>query len=276
MGDTNEYGNLDLIKMHLRNKLWFISSVLFFLLTATVYLIFTPNRYKVQTKILVNNNSLTAESVADDINSKNLVQQTIDNLPFQVSYYQSGTFKRTELYGDSLPIRFIFPKTTSVDSTAEVKVNLLSNQVFEIERNKTRMDFYFDKPVNYSFAAFKGVKGPSFSTNRDPIFLKFNDPDELLEYYYANLTIKPVDSKYLQLSIVTSIPQKGIDFLNKLVEFYNKENTIKTSVNTLAGVNISDRMQMLKARLTALKFEVKKFKDQKRIDCYCKRKACHS
>ena len=51
------------------------------------------------------------------------------------------------------------------------------------------MDLPFDQPVKYySFAKFTVVKGPAFKDKIKPVTVIFNQPDQLLEEYYNNLS----------------------------------------------------------------------------------------
>jgi len=93
MTERNSHEDLSITDMHSRNRYWFIVLPVLFLGITLIYLAFTPGKYNVSSKIAFTNNSLTI----DAIKSKDLVQKTLNQLPFQVSYYHKGFFKRSEV-----------------------------------------------------------------------------------------------------------------------------------------------------------------------------------
>lgn len=224
MTENNSHKGLSFIDLHSRNKYWFIVLPILCLFAAFCYVILTPARYKVSSKIVLTDPGLST----GDIGSKALVQQTLGQLPFQVNYYHRGFLKKTELSGDSLPIKFTLERLASIDTTMEVTAKILDDQLYQIRQHDTIIDFFFNKPVSeYSFAKFKGIKGPAFNKDAEPVIVRFNDPDELLEEYYNNFSVKIMDDdRTAVLSIVASSPEKGVDFLNKLIALSDRAGEI--------------------------------------------------
>jgi len=216
-----------IINKYLRNRYWFAGSVLFFLLAASAYLLFSPSSYKITARAVLNGKQYPEEAI-EDIRSKLFIRKAIDQLPM-VRYYHSDLFKQTEINKDSLPFKLVFSKYRAVDSSAQAVITILNDRQYEINENNVLMDVTFDKAVNcYSFAKFTVVKGPAFSVKTKPVTLVFNQPDQLLEEYYNNLDVNFAgnDHKTIVLSLATPSLRNGKDFLNKLVEVYNKsENT---------------------------------------------------
>jgi len=242
-----------------RNKYWFIVSALFFLSAATIYVIYTPPKYKLTSKILLNDEQSTND-VIEDITSKYIVQKTINQLPLKVSYYHNDV----PIPEDSLPVKFIVIKNNSVNSSGKFTVSVLDTQQYEIEQNDTISDFYFNKPVNYSSAKFIGVKGPFFSTKAKPFTLKLTPPDQLLEEYYDNLDAKFVgnDHKAIELSLTTTSLNNGKAFLDKLVKVYSGYQKIASATKKNVPANHRKYFEKVSQDLTALKLKAKKFKDE--------------
>jgi len=262
MTERNSHEDLSITDMHSRNRYWFIVLPVLFLGITLIYLAFTPGKYNVSSKIAFTNNSLTI----DAIKSKDLVQKTLNQLPFQVSYYHKGFFKRSEVYGDFLPLKLTFSKTNAVDSATEVTAKVMDGQSYEINYKDTITTFAFNEAVSYPFAKFTGVKGDPFPDDADPLIVRFNDPNKLLEEYYGNLAVKPLngDDKSAEISILASTPEKGVDFLNKLIAISNA-HTSNTSAPAPIAVAATDNkigLQKIGNNIAALKARVKFFQSK--------------
>ena len=111
------------LKRSFRKRYIFYTPVVFFVLLAFIFLSASQVRYKVSTVIGLNNSNQSAELVAEDLNSKILVLNTINQLPFGVNYYKENSPK-VEIYGDSLPIRLILDKSneSTIPITWSLKV----------------------------------------------------------------------------------------------------------------------------------------------------------
>src|SRR5260221_6766505 len=175
MLERNEPEKSGVINQYLQNKYWFIGSAVFFICLASVYLIFTPNKYKVTTSIVLNNKQFPEDAI-EDIKSKYIIEKTINQLPPIVSYYHKGFLKKVEVNQDSLPVKFLLLKNNTSNSSTQFTVKALNDQQYEIEQNDTLTDFFFNRFVNFESMKFIGVKGPSFKKENQPILIKFHSP----------------------------------------------------------------------------------------------------
>jgi tyrosine-protein kinase Etk/Wzc len=97
------------------------------------------------------------------------------------------------------------------------------------------------------------------------ILVQFNDMKGLVADYLENLTITPVNKNgnVLKLSVNQSVPQKGIDILNKLIELYNLEaieNKNEIAAKTI--VFIDDRLVYLVKELSGVEKDVETYKQK--------------
>jgi hypothetical protein len=263
MLERNKPEKSGLIKQYLRNKYWFIGSALFFLFVASIYLVLTPNKYKVTTSIVLNNKQFP-EGAIEDIKSKYIIQKTINQLPPMVDYYYKRFFKKIEINKDSLPFKFLLLKNNASNSSAQFTVRKLNDQQYEIEQSDTLTDFFFNRFVNYSSVKFIGVKGPAFKTETQPVLVKFHSPDQQFKELYDNLDAKFVndDHRTIELSLTTPSVKNGKDFLNKLVEVYYKFSKITSQLNLPVTVDYSNSIKKIRGELYVLKAKAKRFQDQ--------------
>jgi LPS O-antigen subunit length determinant protein (WzzB/FepE family) len=129
MLEKNEPEKSGVIKQYLQNKYWFIGSALFFLCVASVYLIFTPNTYKVKTSIVLNNKQFP-EGAIEDIKSKYIIQKTINQLPPMVNYYHKRFLKKIEINEDSLPFKFLLLKNNASNSSTQFTIKAFNRLFF--------------------------------------------------------------------------------------------------------------------------------------------------
>ncbi|MCH6201731.1 polysaccharide biosynthesis tyrosine autokinase [Aquiflexum sp. LQ15W] len=172
--------------------------------------------------------------------SKPIASRALDKLEFSVDYFNIGTFVNTELYKSS-PIR------------VEVDWNhpqLTGGQIGIIWENKTQFKLYFpdevytkfldgssgeeisvQKTLNDVFSFGETVELPFLklkvilvnNTEQGEILIAVKPKSFLISKYTGeDLQVFPVHqmSSVLGLSLNTSHPQKGADYLNALMEVY--------------------------------------------------------
>ncbi len=189
------------LKLPFRKKYIFYTSVIFFLQLASIFLSASQVRYKVSTVISLNNSNQSAGLVAEDFNSKVLVLNTINQLPFRVNYYKENSPK-TEIYGNSLPVKLVFDKSNESTYTNNLVIKSLSSHSFSIEHADTIQFYEINERVNRNYGKFRVVRGPAFTSHFQTVIVRLNEPVDMLEYYYNNLVIKPDESsKTIALSI---------------------------------------------------------------------------
>jgi hypothetical protein len=239
------------LKLPFRKKYIFYTSVVFFVLLAFIYLSASQTKYRVSSVISLNNSNQSAKLVAGDLKSKILIKKTISQLPFEVSYYKESSPQR-EIYRDSLPVQLILNKKEESTYAHNLIIKSLSSHSFSIEHEDTIQFYEMNEPVNSYYGKFKVIRGPVFTPHFQTVIVKLNCPFDLVEDYYDNLIIKPDESsKTIALSILVNNPQKGQDFLYKLVELYStnhgtsaldKKNNYIDSIKSLA-----QQLEMLQA-----------------------------
>ena len=98
--------------------------------------------------------------------------------------------------------------------------------------------------------------------------VQFNDIDDLIENYSNQLKVDPASKQatVLIITIEDAIPQRGKDFLNRLIDEYNlaaieDKNIINSS--TLSFIN--NRLESIKETLGSVEKNVEDYKSQNRI-----------
>src|SRR6202000_365451 len=112
------------------------------------------------------------------------------------------------------------------------------------------------------------VKPQNGGNKNQSLNVSFNNMLTLAQQYSNGIAIDPL-SKQATVLIITledALPQRGIDFLNRLVEEYNRaalDDKNKESAMTLAFIN--DRLSGIATELGSIEKNVEDYKSKNRI-----------
>lgn len=215
-----------------------------FLLGAFIYLNSTHPQYRVTAKIALK--GVTPQSAISDLRSKSTVQKVIDQLPLQASYYDAESL-REEISADSLKARLVFDRTSRVKAETWVRFELPGTDVFTLSYIDTTAWYEFDKHISESYGGFKVVRGAKYNHIPVSYMVRLQDPATLFNEYYHDLRFSSDDDENsVTLSIRTGTPQKGVEFLNKMISLYRGSDKADSRY---AGVNgkatLSGRVKLL-------------------------------
>lgn len=269
---------------YLRYWKWFLFSIIFFVGLGYVYLKLATPKYKIETDLLIKpddksttgQNDLlkdldlfSSDKIIDNevqiLKSKDILERIIRALNLQTSYYSTNGVRKREVYG-TLPfeVKLIKPMPDA-EYKDQFEIRLLNSTTAEINGKKI--------PLNLPYQTSEGLititqksqwNGPFNQLYR----VQFNDIDDLIENYSDQLKVDPVSKQatVLIITIEDAIPQRGKDFLNKLIDEYNlaaieDKNIINSS--TLSFIN--GRLDTIKEILGSVEQNVEKYKSRNRI-----------
>lgn len=165
------------------------------------------------------------------LKSYSLISKTLKDLnEFLISYYAVGRVKTVEIYKNT-PFTVILD--TSCKNLTGIPINV---------RYKNRSEYYIDiKPdnvynkkmyfgewyrsKNFNFCILNNVTEESLLPKMNFYFI-INNINDLIRTYRSKLSVTQTDKKSTVLEISTTghVPAKEVDFLNKLVDNYIKDN----------------------------------------------------
>ncbi|PIP54924.1 MAG: hypothetical protein COX07_02665 [Bacteroidetes bacterium CG23_combo_of_CG06-09_8_20_14_all_32_9] len=183
------------------------------------------------------------------LNSFTLVKKAITELPeFNISYFSMGRIRTVERY-KSCPFEVIIDTNRTNIPMHPVYIKFLSDKEYLLEINenmnfKKKMKFgeWF---TNNNFTFCINLK-KQFNTN-DPdfsyqYFFVINNINQITNAYREKLSLTTTDKKSTILEVSTQglVPQKEVDFINKLLEVYinsglEEKNTI--ALNTIKFID---------------------------------------
>lgn len=203
-------------------------------------------------------------TAVNELRSETIIKKVVNALGFQVSYFRKGIFTTTEIYGDSLPIKFILGKSSIYNSTTEITINLINDGVCRIDQNNVLTDVPLYHPVIYDALDYTIVKGPAFKPIQLPLTVKLTPCADLAEQFGKSLDAKILSDNSFELSLNADNAQKGQDFLNKLVEIINTRYA-KTSVPGKPAVVDRSLLTKLIDSITYYKVMADRYREQQAV-----------
>ncbi len=284
----------------LKNWHWYIISLFICSLCAWLYLRYTQPVYTIKSSLLVKDDKskiggaenfldglelLTAsrnvQNEIELVRSFNNIEQVIKELNLNISYFAVGNIKTGELYHQS-PFQVKLDTNFTSITKSPIYVKILTDSTFSISHNQEKSDSsssesdfsniykfgeYCHSPT-YSFILNKTALFSSVVNKEITYYFVINDIEDLCQQYESNLKIDLSDKKssILILSINSTIPEKGIDFLNKLGEVYietglREKNQI--AVNTIYFID--DQLNQITDSLQGAENHLEKFRSKEKI-----------
>ncbi|NJO67976.1 MAG: hypothetical protein HC830_00680 [Bacteroidetes bacterium] len=241
------------------NKRYFIISALIFLIAAFIYNKFADKVYENTTAVLVNENTenqllsskdimqgLSAlggnkniENEVGALKSFNLINKTVQDLGFEISYYAeqnvffSGTNKGSFLnasseYYKEMPFQVLIDKSVTQPLYLNYYITFLPDNKFRLEAEgenvmmynyvdnkiagylpsiKIDKVFQYGEPIadkNYSFKVLLKDNASTEEFNKKCIYFKFNHPEYLTLQYQSQLTVEPTSKTASLIKITAS------------------------------------------------------------------------
>ncbi|AMR33980.1 hypothetical protein A0256_22290 [Mucilaginibacter sp. PAMC 26640] len=229
----------------------FAISVTICLFTTFIYVQSLPNKWNVQSKViveddknspaksLVNGNNadlsslLSIKSNADNevkiLKSSSLLKKVISALQLNVHIYNSSTYKDVELY-DMAPFTVALSKNEDPTASGIYKVTILNDEKFRLSANKEDFDVegVFDSPLklnNYTLTLRKTSRFMPTGDYKLAVETMKKAEKALADSYSVGLNDKQTTVIDLQLSY--NNPKKGEQILQKMMEIYLANNLAK-------------------------------------------------
>jgi tyrosine-protein kinase Etk/Wzc len=286
--EDEDFNFNEVMRKYIRHWPFFAGSIFLTFLVAFIVNQYTPPKYKIESKFLIKEESSAmnlfdfgaignggvlpkGQKLANEtikLKSRAVAEAALDQLPFDVEYYEEGIFINTEIYKKT-PVEVIVDWNHTQLTKGEIKilwngdstyqVDFIDNEYQKVVPNEERnlivetpaaitKRFLFDEWAELPYARFK-VSYP-VKDKAGSVVVKFRDRESvILQYTGDDLLIAPTDktSSILLLSLDTHQPQKGRDYLNVLMQvFLDNEldeknriarNTVQFIDSQLSGIS---------------------------------------
>lgn len=270
---------------------WFVACVLLCLAGAWLYLRYTAPVYNVSASVIIKDNDKSSKSgtgMADledlgfyssisnfdneveILHSRTLIRKVVEELDLYISYAAKGRFQDVELYKNSPVKVWITPEEArKLPAPAHLELTLqpgnkLNVKILIGEQEYSRQ---FDKlPALLTTPSGTFSFTPTDSTaikSEQKIIATVSSPRSVAGSYRGALSIEPTSKSttIAQISVKSTHTQRGAEFINKLVEIYNRDaNDDKNEVATKTAEFIDERIQIINSELGTTEKELEVFK----------------
>lgn len=272
---------------------WIVASVVVCLALAAVYLHFATPVYNISATVLIKddkkggsvssdlalfqdmgmfNSSASVDNEIEILRSKSLARKVVADLGLYIGYSRRDGFRHTDLYGQS-PFRIDFPAAVADSLAAPIllKVTLHPDGSLQAQATQDGAEIgsaRFDSlpavlPTPAGTLTFLPVEKIAFPEQETVIDVTVGSPMAVAKGYAAGLTVEPTSktTSVVTVSIANTNRRRGEDFINHLVENYNRDaNNDKNEVARNTAHFIDERIAIINAELGTTEAELEEFK----------------
>ena len=270
---------------------WFVACILLCMAGAWLYLRYTPPVYNISASVIIKDNdknSKASSGMADledlgfysSINnfdneveilqSRTLIKKVVEELDLYISYAAKSSFHDIELYKSSPVKVWITPEEAQkLPAPAYINLTLQPGNKLNVKITIEEQEYskQFDKlPALLTTPSGTFSFTPADSTiakSEQKIMATVSSPRSVAGSYRGALSIEPTSKSttIAQISVKSTHTQRGMDFINKLVEIYNRDaNDDKNEVATKTAEFIDERINIINGELGTTEQELETFK----------------
>jgi len=204
------------------------------------------------------------------LKTSNLSEQAIRELGIYVNYEEIGTFRNKILYGKNIPIKIHLPDAVldTLNQPIEFNVDINPHGVYEFSGTFEDKDFkvkaaskdsFVILPCGKIFFKSKGLDLKETMSLDINILSPVKRADSFLSRMTMDLTSKT--TSVVNIVLKTSNVVRGKDFLNKLVEVYNREDMKDQNlVASNTDAFVEKRLDSLSRELKEVEKQVENYK----------------
>ena len=277
---------------------WFLASILICLIGAWGYLYFQTPVYQVSASIMIKDDKkggnsgsadlenlglggviTSAQSIDNEIEvlrSKTILKEVVNSLELYITYYDEDEFPNREMYKTSpVVVNLTAQEADKLPSAALIDMQLSSDGGLDVNL-KVGLNEYnkrFDKlpavfPTNvgtFGFTLRDSLLNGQVEGRKDVrhISAVVSQPFGMAKGYQWALTIAPTSkaTSVATVSLVNTNIQRGQDFINKLMEMYNRNtNNDKNEVAEKTREFINERIKIIDEELGNTEEKLETFK----------------
>lgn len=298
--EDNSFHLREQIFKYLTHWKWFLLSLLAFLVLAKLYLRYSFPEYKALTTILIKDkesggiaSELSAfedlglfsggkNDIDDEIEilkSRNLIEKTVKEGNFNISYISEGRIKSSDAYRLS-PIEVDFRQKNKdfFEKDTVLNVTILSAKKFELldaEKNSLgeytfgqtiKSDILGEYIISRKSVLDKNKKEQNVKGNK--IVINVTSLKRAIDAFSGKLSVAALNkfTNVLEISCTDQVKERAEDFLNLLVTIYNNDAiTDKNLISEKTAKFINERLQIITAELDGVEREAESYKKKNKI-----------
>ena len=197
------------------------------------------------------------------LKSNSLMQRVFSELSLNPTYHVKGQFKTKEIYGPEVPIRLSITKLHPTAYSKQLIIRRKTSTSFELkEDNGDESTHKYGEEISKPYGIFTVIAAQDNRTH-EPIIIGSMIHTRWQTNTTRCLKVEAVNKKasVIRITLIESVPQRGRDIMNKLLEVYSKEAL--EDRNLIANTTIQfidDRLKFLTSELSSVEKDVEEYK----------------
>lgn len=205
-----------------------------------------------------------------------LMEDVVQALDFHISFHKEGRIQTTEVYPGP-PVKFLPVKVGDGESLPvgmSYIFQIIDSTSFYLMPNEENPDqeqwrYAFGQRIQRDGGDFAvqvvPQKGRSLEEFQERYILSFGSPVAIAQGYAGGVHTSWTEegASLLDVSLATTNPQKGIDFLNTLANTYQEQSVLQRSENASNTIAFIDKqLSDIRDSLTSIELRLEKFKQK--------------
>ncbi len=286
------------VDAYLRRWPWFLVSVFIALFIALMYLRYTPQTFKASATILIKNESSKSASemaafkdmglvdimsISDFLNemvilrSKSLAERVVDKLNLTVTYYKEGSIKDAEIFNHRpFQVKVVSPPEETRPAGGPLYFEPISITQFALKDiKKAEIGVYnFGDLIDLGWGTI--LVSPNIEllklTEKNGAFSEIRVSIGNRDVVASNIRTlidvseKAQRSSVIELTMVSTLPEKAVAILDELIEQYNADSMNDRNLISLNTANfIQGRLEIITTELDSVESGKVDFKEKNRL-----------
>ena len=271
---------------------WFVASIVVCLIGGWIYLHYTTPVYSITGSVIIKdnkkNNSVSTgladledlgfysstnnfDNEVEVLHSRTLLKKVVEELDLYINYRTRENLRPVELYKDTPVKVWLTPEEAEKlpNGAAVLEVVLKPGGKLsvstEIDEQEFKQDFNkLPALLTTPYGTFSFTPGDSAIVEKEQEITVTVAAPRIMANGYANaLSVEPTSktTTIAQITLQNTSPQRGVDFINKLIEIYNRDaNDYKNEVASKTAEFIDERIKIINGELGTTEKELETFK----------------
>ena len=271
---------------------WFVASIVVCLIGGWIYLHYTTPVYSITGSAIIKdnkkNNSVSTgladledlgfysstnnfDNEVEVLHSRTLLKKVVEELDLYINYRTRENLRPVELYKDTPVKVWLTPEEAEKlpNGAAVLEVVLKPGGKLSVSTEIDEQEFKqdFDKLpalLTTPYGTFSFTPGDSAIVEKEQEITVTVAAPRIMANGYANaLSVEPTSktTTIAQITLQNTSPQRGVDFINKLIEIYNRDaNDDKNEVASKTAEFIDERIKIINGELGTTEKELETFK----------------
>ena len=281
----------EVIENYLKYWKWFILSIFLCIVLAFIRLRYSTETYNIKATIKINNNDRDnrvleevrqvnqyglfneeSNKVDDEIEilkSRSLIKKVVEDLNLNIQFFKQGKIMASEVYKNP-PISVNFLSNDSIIKKIDTTftIHVISESKFSFKNDTKKLSFGEKVFTTFGNVIITPNVENSKSLVDKNITVTITPIDKMIEYYSKEIVIKSSceESSIINISLVDSEREKGVEIINSLIKEYNiqiieKKNKVVDETSNF----INNRLQIVSSELSQVDLTAEIIKKDNRL-----------